>query len=504
MEKRIIPVGIDDMSVYVPHLYLPIETLAEARAIESAKLNKGLGLVAMALPDVHEDAATMAANAALDLLLKNKLDPRRIGRLYVGTESALDGAKPIASYVSGMLSRYFSNTYGADCLLQCDAVDLTFACIGAVDALQNTLDWVKGAPDRIGIVIATDFAKYELGSGGEYTQGAGAVALLVKQQPRLLAIGDAWGVATADVHDFFKPVRTFQRSEVFREALAAAGQDAQEDLPEATVKTTPALGVFDGTDAQIHLHRDTPVFDGQYSNDCYQDRIGQAYRSFVSAALGHVNGHPGPVLSGRWSRLVFHLPYAYHGRRIFTEIYTSEALKSGKKAQLEAETGLPVPPEGPDANYLKLVAKTPVYQSFVKEFIEKGERASSLVGNVYTGSVFLALMSLLDAEASEGQDLSGKKIGFFAYGSGSKSKVFEGELQPKWREVSAGFQLMTKLSNRQVLDYQMYEALHRGKLTQAVAQPSEGRFSLTNVSNDPLLPGRRSYQWVAATAMVAQ
>ncbi|HMP12302.1 MAG TPA: hydroxymethylglutaryl-CoA synthase [Saprospiraceae bacterium] len=500
MEKYSTTVGIDDLSVYVPHLYLPIETLAEVRAIEYAKLNKGLGLQAMSIPDVQEDAATMAANAALELILKNKLDPRRIGRLYVGTESAVDGAKPIASYVTGMLAQYFEPTYGADCMLGCDAVDLTFACIGAVDALQNTLDWAKGNPSRIGIVIATDIAKYELGSGGEYTQGAGAVAMLVKQQPRLLAISDAWGTATMDVHDFFKPIRHIRREDVATEVLEALQVSASTDLSDAPVQAMPAKGILDATDAWVQLHRDTPIFDGQYSNQCYQERVRQAYHRFIGAAFGYMNGHPGPVLSGRWQRLVFHLPYAYHARRIFAEIYLEEALKSGQQGRIEQETGAPLPEPAQIENYLKLVSKTPGYQSFVNKYIEKGERASSLVGNIYTGSIFLALMSTLEADLQEEATLNTSKIGFFAYGSGSKSKVFEGELQPQWREVVQGFQLFERLKRRQAINYETYEQLHRGKQETPVGPLAEG-FTLVGISDDPVLPGVRQYQRQRAYAM---
>ena len=55
-------IGIDDISLYIPKLYLPLSVLAEKRNIEYAKLNKGLGLTSMSIPDVNEDAATMAAN----------------------------------------------------------------------------------------------------------------------------------------------------------------------------------------------------------------------------------------------------------------------------------------------------------------------------------------------------------------------------------------------------------------------------------------------------------
>ena len=172
-------VGIDDMALYVPKLYLPISVLAEERNISYEKLNKGLGLENLAIPDVHEDTATMAANAIVELMERNQLNPNSIGRIYLGSESALDGAKPTATYVLEMLRRKYRDQWGVHCLRNCDVVDLTFACVGGVDALQNTLDWVKSDPERIGIVVCADFAKYELGSTGEYTQGAGAIALLI-------------------------------------------------------------------------------------------------------------------------------------------------------------------------------------------------------------------------------------------------------------------------------------------------------------------------------------
>ena len=80
-------------------------------------------------------------------------------------------------------------------LRNCDVVDLTFACIGAVDAMHNTLDWVaRGSEeqDRIGIVVFADNAKYDLGSSGEYTQGAGGGAILIRHNPRLIEIPDNW------------------------------------------------------------------------------------------------------------------------------------------------------------------------------------------------------------------------------------------------------------------------------------------------------------------------
>ena len=85
-------VGIDDIAIHFPRLYFDMRDFADFRGADFGKLNKGLGLAAMAIPDVHEDTATMGANAASRLIDRNDIDPNKIGRIYLGTESALDGA----------------------------------------------------------------------------------------------------------------------------------------------------------------------------------------------------------------------------------------------------------------------------------------------------------------------------------------------------------------------------------------------------------------------------
>lgn len=512
---RVNTVGVDDMAAYIPNLYLPIEDLASARDLEYAKLNKGLGLTAMSVPDAHEDVATMAANAVLELLQRNALQPEQIGRIYMGTESALDGSKPMATYVQDMLNQYFEPTHGEGAFLNCDVVDMTFACIGAVDALQNTLDWVRGGADRIGIVVGSDVARYELNSGGEYTQGAGAIAVLVRQQPRLLAFEDAWGVASRPVHDFFKPVRRFSKKQIIEEVLQLAdvtGVDAEALL--AKLETGAPNSILHHDDAHVDIHRDTPVFDGPYSNDCYQQRIGEAMQHY--AEQEHLPEKE-PVTDD-WHRMVFHLPYAYQARRMFSEIFREESLKRGDWER----TAALIDQAWPDAadfesdaahqkavsKYLRAITKTDRYRKFVAEKIEKGERASSLVGNLYTSSLFLSLMSTLEADLEEAQDLTGKKIGFFAYGSGSKSKVFAAIVGRNWKAVAEQFGLNQKLAERRALDYATYEDLHRGQQTTSVAPP-EGTFYLKAVNREPgVQEGARAYGWqpyvkVPATATQA-
>ena len=60
------------------------------------------------------------------------------------------------------------------------------------------------------------------------------------------------------------------------------------------------------------------------------------------------------------------------------------------------------------------------------------------------------------------------KIGFIAYGSGSKSKVFEGTIQPQWKEKIKHLTLFNNLNNRTEIDVNTYENLHQFNLEQPV------------------------------------
>lgn len=437
--------GIEAASYYVPSLYLEIKDLAEKRGIESAKLEKGLGLHKMGFPDVHEDAATFAGEALLKLIKDYNIDPKDIARIYLGTESALDAAKPTASYAMQMVEKVLEEQFGERCFRNCDVVDLTFACIGAVDALHNSLDFVRANPDKKAIVIASDYAKYELASSGEYTQGGGAVAVLVSSKPDLIEIENNWGVATESVFDFFKPRRHFKKENL---------NNAPENFPE-----------------KIEVFTDEPVFDGQYSNQCYQDRIREAYNHYKE-----ITGKNKPYEN--WKYLIFHLPYAFHGKRVFTEIYS---LENGLSYETSEEQ--------------KAVAKSEAYIQFINDKIEKSQRASSEIGNMYTASIFMALLSALQTSFTENEELTGKEIGFLGYGSGSKSKVFAGKVSGNWKNVVSKWNVFEELKNRTAIDFETYEKLHRKQLENSFNENYKG-FGLKYVElENPVLKGARYYHY---------
>lgn len=470
------------MAFYVPDFFLDIETLADQRGLERDKLRYGLGLEKMAVPHPSEDAATMAAEAVHQLMAQNELDPRTLGRIYLGTESAWDGAKPMASYTLDMLEERWAARYGSHCLENCDVVDLTFACIGAVDALQNTLDWVAADPSRIGIVVASDYAKYEMESGGEYTQGAGAVALLIRQNPRLLQINSPWGVSTRSVHDFHKPKRPAPKARIIQEVLDLA--EIRDLSAQTLVEKLFALNgeggeILGGEAPALQIFRETPIFDGQYSNQCYQERILGAFQHFKRQLT--------TFQLDDWERIVLHLPYAKHGQRVFTQIYAHEAEHTAAGAALKQELG--ISSFSHEADFYRQVGKSATYRAFAKEKIVPSQRASAEIGNMYTASIFMALMSTLEALYMQHTEADGIKIGFLAYGSGSKAKVFQGQVQEKWQECVARFRITERLQARKLLDYATYHAFHHGRVVNKFSKPARGRFALQHVKE-----GKRRYR----------
>lgn len=439
--------GISYLAYDIPKIYLDIEEFSKKRGIDAEKLKKGLGIYKMAICDTHEDTATMAGNALLKLIEQNNINPKEINRIYLGTESALDSSKPTATYAVDMVEQQI----GERVFAHTDVVDMIFACIGAVDVLQNALDYVRVNPRHKAIVIASDFAKYDLESPGEYTQGAGAVAMLVESNPKLITIDSTFGVGYKSEHDFFKPRRRYK-------------------VNKETEKYT--------TDDTLLVYREEPVFDGQFSNMCYQDRIREAYFHFK------IQNETGGKLHDSWSGLIFHLPYAFHGKRIFSEIFQLE--KDGVKAD-DVKPGLY------DFQELKNLSKSEEYVNFVQKKILDAQKASSQIGNMYAASIFMSLISELYYKKD--QLKSGDKLGFIAYGSGSKAKVFEGQLVEGFEEQIQNLDLDQTFENRKAIDFSTYEKLHNKVLKSSVEKPNN-EFVLSQIDDETqALVGRRYYDF---------
>jgi hydroxymethylglutaryl-CoA synthase len=448
-------VGIDSISFDIPKIYLPISTLAIHRNIEPDKLIKGLGLHKMSFPDKYQDVVTFAANAGLKLIQQENINPSEIARIYIGSESGVDSSQPIASSVFSLLE----SKLGEGSFRNCDVVDLTFACIGGVDALQNCLDYIRLNQNKKAIVIASDNAKYDLESTGEYTQGAGAVAMLITSNPRILSFSNNVGVSTEGVFDFFKPRRNFTKSEITNST----------ENPEW-------LGVLEN---EISIYKEQPVFDGQYSNQCYINRITEAYNHFKKESQQSCKVYE------NWAAILMHLPYCFQGRRTFIEIFAKENPKLLNNQIGETEK-----------DKLKALTKSPEYLELINQKIYPSEIASGQIGNCYTGSIFIGLLSTLCYHSQQNNDIANKKVGFIAYGSGSKSKVFEATMGENWKSVINQTLFFETLERCHSIDFETYEKLHKKEVQHSVLEP-KNEFVLKSIERDnPVLVGARYYEYV--------
>ena len=75
------------------------------------------------------------------------------------------------------------------------------------------------------------------------------------------------------------------------------------------------------------------------------------------------------------------------------------------------------------------------------------------VGNIYTGSLFLGLLSLLE---NQPQLKAGDRIALFSYGSGAVSEIFSANLVPGFEQL-LDHKRMEKLDQRTILSVADYD-----------------------------------------------
>ena len=108
----------------------------------------------------------------------------------------------------------------------------------------------------------------------------------------------------------------------------------------------------------------------------------------------------------------------------------------------------------------------------------------------------MGLLSALSHHLEKGIDITGKKFGFLAYGSGSKSKVFEGTIQSGWKEAVKKANLFETLANSQEIGFDTYLSLHKKEQQSSLLQP-HNEWALERIEKEnPNLIGARYYKWI--------
>ena len=348
-------IGIDKIGFYVPKDYIDIVELAKRRDVDPNKFTIGIGQDKQAVPLPHQDAVTMAASSA-DSILTDE-DKKDLGMLIVGTESSVDESKSTAAFLMDLL----------DLPEDIRAYEIKQACYGATAGLQAAYDFVSLNPDKKVLVIATDIARYGIKTPGEVTQGAGSVAMLISQNPRVLKLDHESVYMTKNVGDFWRP--TFSKTAFAR---------------------------------------------GKFSNEIYVEFFQTLWAKFQKKY---------DATADDFSTMLFHIPYTKMG---------TKALRT-----LEGKVS--------DEKYSEL---TEHYQNSIK--------FSRDVGNLYTGSLYLGLLSYLvnGAKANE-------NVLMFSYGSGAVGELFSAKIQPGFEQVIDKQALIDMLNNRQKITIDDYEKIYQ-------------------------------------------
>jgi hydroxymethylglutaryl-CoA synthase len=404
-------VGIDAVEIHAGKLRLDLaETFAPAMDESPEKYTKGLGLHASSFPDVHEDIVTMGANAAHRLLERKGLEPDDIGRIDVATESAFDNSKPVSTYIAGCLETVFEGDFH-----HANKGERKFACISGTQSLDDAYNWIRAGRNRgrAALVIATDTALYARGDAGEATQGAGAVAMLVDEDPDLVALSKEQGFGSADETDFLKPNQQF------------------------------------------------PSVDGKRSVQVYLARMREALEDYESVA--------GRVRSEDIRYVPFHTPFPGMVRKAAMLGYRHMTRDTTIEDDLEPVIGRQPRPDGFEdeasyreavREYMESLKETEQYGEWYDRAIEPTLDIARHVGNWYTGSVHIARVSALRRAHENGIDATGEQLLVGSYGSGAQAEIHIETVQEEWERELDALDIDDQLDARRDISFAEYEDIH--------------------------------------------
>jgi len=179
--------------VYVPLYRIKIEEIAKQWGENPANIKSGLLVDEKSVPDLDEDTATMAVEAARAAILRADLDPKDIGAIYVGSESHPYAVKPTATIVAAAI--------GTSHLIT--AADFEFACKAGTAAIQTCMGLVALKKITYGLAIGADVSQSSPGDALEYSAGAGGAAFVIGQDSIVAEI-EEYVSFTSDTPDFWR------------------------------------------------------------------------------------------------------------------------------------------------------------------------------------------------------------------------------------------------------------------------------------------------------------
>lgn len=444
----------------------------------------------------RQSVYTLAANAVWRLIEDYDIDPAQVGMLALGTESSSDNSAG-AVIIKGMINEALLESGRPELARDCEVPEFKQACLGGVYGLKAALRYLASdGAGRQAIVVCSDIAEYALGSSGEPTQGAGAVAILVESDASLVTVDLAAGGSDSDyrVVDFRKPFARFRN------------QPRRDD-------------------GQM---QDLPVFNGHYSTSCYIDATHHAMKAMLDKRPGRSVDYFHEVDS-----VFMHRPYHRMPETgwVMAYLFTLAADEEGGREQLRAyaadagidaesllaELSHPSPFRGegvrpgedtgevfPLAHELrKYLRKTELWAGLVVGDLSLGAEAMRDLGNLYTAALFAWLASGLLEAADAGTELAGQEWLALGYGSGDAAEALPMRVVDGWQDAAARINFAAALTEAVDLTQAQYLALHDGRTAEVDAVPANNEFVVdrAGTSNGPDFYDRgiEYYRFVAGT-----
>ncbi len=182
--------GIEAINVFGGTAYLDVMQLVAHRKLDVGRFaNLMMKGKAVALP--FEDPVTFGVNAAKPLLdAMSDEEKGRIELLITCTESGIDFGKSMSTYLHDYLGLSRN----------CRLFEIKQACYAATAGFQMAVNFILSqvSPGAKALVVATDISRFFVVEGGEAlsedwsyaepSSGAGAVALLISDQPKVFQV----------------------------------------------------------------------------------------------------------------------------------------------------------------------------------------------------------------------------------------------------------------------------------------------------------------------------
>nr|PZN29072.1 MAG: hydroxymethylglutaryl-CoA synthase [Pseudomonadota bacterium] len=460
------------MSLYVPPFRVRLDDWCRWTGNDWNKVRAVVGESFRVLGR-DENVYTMAANAALRLILDNEIDPQRVGFLGLGTESSTDNAAG-AVIVRGMLDRALESLGLPRLSRHLEVPEFKHACLGGIYGLKNALRYVAlDGKDRLAIVVSADVAEYERGSTGEQTQGAGAVAMLVERHPKLFAVDLMHAGSASDYRgpDFRKPLARH-----FTEGYAPR-------------TTRPS---------------DFPVFSGEYSTYSYLDETVHA----VESMLERLGVSPGQYYASVKS-LFFHRPYHLMPVRAMSFLYVRglargdhhrdelEELCAAAGVSVDAvlnethsspdlfahvlQGGAIVDPYTATSAVAAVLRKRPSFRDLLAEKMSLGSETVKMLGNLYSAALPAWIGAGLEEAAEKKLELDYATMIAVGYGSGDAAEAIPIHPVPGWERRAATFQSARALADAVDLTQAQYESLHDHRELPDITYAPRDRFVISRV-----------------------